>query len=123
MTSRAEGFLDCDGVGEGGGEGLTNFGRGRCRCRGGGWCRRVQEDQLIMLFQFELHRRLNAEDWVQVDARAVEVEDVLDGVAHLIHGFRGVPEGSLKDFPKDVGAYPRDLLLDGLYRMTLRYCD
>ena len=27
MTSRAEGFLDCNGVGEGGGEGSTNFGR------------------------------------------------------------------------------------------------
>ena len=26
MTSRAEGFLDCDGVGEGRGEGSTNFG-------------------------------------------------------------------------------------------------
>ena len=27
MTSKADGFLDCNGVGEGGGEGSTNFGR------------------------------------------------------------------------------------------------
>ena len=27
MTSKAEGFLDRSGVGEGGGKGLTNFGR------------------------------------------------------------------------------------------------
>ena len=27
MTRKAEGFLDCSGVGEGGGEGSTNFGR------------------------------------------------------------------------------------------------
>ena len=77
----------------------------------------------MTLFQLKLHGRLVAEDRVRVDARAVEVEDVLDGVAHLIHGFRGVPEGSLKDFSEDVGAYPRDLLLDGLYRMKIRYCD
>ena len=120
MTSRAEGFLDCNGVGEGGGEGLTNFGRGRCRCRGGGRCRRVQEDQLITLFQFELHRRLDAEDWVQVDARAVQVDDVQvehvqDGVAHLVHSLRGVC-GSLDDFPEDVGAYHGDFF-DGLSGM------
>ena len=121
MTSRAEGFLDCNGVGEGGGEGSTNFGRGRCRCRGGGWCRRVQEDQLITLFQFKLHRRLDVEDWVQVDARAVQVDDVQvehvhDGVAHLVHSLRGVLDGSLNDFPEDVGAYHGDFF-DGLSGM------
>ena len=58
--------------------------------------------------------------WVQVDARAVKVEDVQDEVAHLVHGFRGVLEGSLDNFSKDVGAYLRDLY-HGLYRMKMFY--
>ena len=69
-----------------------------------------------MLFQFKLRRRLVAEDWVRVDARAVDVEDVLDGVAHVIEGLSGSVEGRLEDFSDDVGAYPRNLLLNGLYR-------
>ena len=80
----------------------------------GGWCRRVQEDQLITLFQFELQRRLDAEDWVRVDARAVQVddvqvEDVHDGVAHLVHSLGGV-RGSLDDFSEDIGAYRGDFI-------------
>ena len=58
--------------------------------------------------------------WVRVDARAVEVEDVQDGVTHLIHSLSGVLESSLDDFSKDVGAYLRDLF-HGLYRMKMFY--
>ena len=58
--------------------------------------------------------------WVRVDARAVEVEDVQDGVTHLIHSLSGVLESSLDDFSEDVGAYLRDLF-HGLYRMKMFY--
>ena len=60
--------------------------------------------------------------WVRVDARAVEVEDVLNRVTHVIHGLRVVFEGGLKDFSENVRAYPRDLLLDGLYREIISNC-
>ena len=46
----------------------------------------------------------------------MDVEDVLDGVAHIIKGLNGIVEGRLKDFSDDVGACPQNLLLDGLYR-------
>ena len=49
MTSRADGFLDCDGVGEGGGEGLTNFGRllwGFKPCLRSSWLRTLSEADL-----------------------------------------------------------------------------
>ena len=58
--------------------------------------------------------------WVRVDARAVEVEDVQDGVTHLIHSLSGVLESGLNDFSEDVGAYLRDLF-HGLYRMKMLY--
>ena len=69
-----------------------------------------------MFFQLELHRRRVPEDRVRVDARAVDVEDVLDGVAHIIKGLSGSVKGSIKDFSDDVGAYPRNFPLNGLYR-------
>ena len=69
-----------------------------------------------MFFQLELHGRRVPEDRVRVDDRAVDVEDVLDGVAHVIKGLNGSVEGRLEDISDDVGAYPRNLLLDGLYR-------
>ena len=78
--------------------------------------------QLITFFQLELHGRLVPEDPVSVDARAVEVEDVLNRVTHVIHGLRGVFEGRLKDFSENVRAYPRGLLLDGLYMGIVSYC-
>ena len=49
MTSRADGFLDCDGVGEGGGEGSTNFGRlpwGFRPCLRSSWLRTLSEADL-----------------------------------------------------------------------------
>ena len=46
----------------------------------------------------------------------MDVEDVLDGVAHVIKGLDGSVEGRLEDFSDDVGAYPRNFLLNGLYR-------
>ena len=58
--------------------------------------------------------------WVRVDARAVKVEDVQDGVTHLIHSLSSVLESSLDDFSEDVGAYLRDLF-HGLYRMKMFY--
>ena len=51
--------------------------------------------QLVMFFQLKLWGRLVPEDWVRVDARAVEVEDVLNRVAHVVHGLRGVLEGGV----------------------------
>ena len=59
-----------------------------------------------MFFQLELKGRLVPEDRVQVDARAVEVEDVLNIVTHLIHGLRSAFEGRLEDFSENVRAYP-----------------
>ena len=77
--------------------------------------------QLVTFFQLKLRGRLVPEDWVQVDARAVEVEDVLNRVTHVIHGLRGVFEGGLEDFSENVRAYPRDLLLDSLYMEIISY--
>ena len=54
---------------------------------------------------------------VWVDARAMDVEDVLNGVAHVIKGLRG----SINDFSDDVGAYLRNFSLDGLYREIQNY--
>ena len=62
--------------------------------------------QLLTFFQLELHGRRVPEDWVRVDARAVDIEDVLDGVAHVIEGLSGSVEGRYEDFSDDVGAYP-----------------
>ena len=72
--------------------------------------------QLVTFFQLELLGRLVPEDRVRVDARAVDVANVLDRVAHVIKGLRGSIEGRLVDFSKNVGAYPQNFLLDGLYR-------
>ena len=58
--------------------------------------------------------------WVQVDARAVEVEDDQDGVTHLIQRLSGILESSLNDFSEDVGAYHGDFF-DGLNRMKMFY--
>ena len=59
-----------------------------------------------MFFQLALRGTLVPEDWVRVDSRAVEVEDVLNRVTHVIHGLRGVFEGVLKDFSENVRAFP-----------------
>ena len=58
--------------------------------------------------------------WVRVDARAVEVEDVQDGVTHLIHSLSSVLESSLNNLSEDVRAYLRDLF-HSLYRMKMFY--
>ena len=41
---------------------------------------------------------------VRVDARAVEVEDVLEGVKHVLKGLRG----RFDDFSDDIRAYLRN---------------
>ena len=51
--------------------------------------------QLITFFQLKLQGTLVPEDLVKVDARAVKVEDVLNRVAHVFHGLRGVLEGGV----------------------------
>ena len=50
----------------------------------------------------------------------VQVEDVHDGVAHLVHSLRGVLDSSLDDFPEDVGAYLGDFF-DSLSGMQMYY--
>ena len=72
--------------------------------------------QLVTFFQLELHGRRVPEDRVRVDARAVDVEDVLDGVAHVIKGLSGSVKGSVEDFSDDVRAYLQNFPLNGLYR-------
>ena len=67
-----------------------------------------------MFFQLELHGRRVPEEQVQVYARAVDVEDVLKGVAHVLKGLRG----SFDDFSDDVKAYLQNFSIDGLYRET-----
>merc|ERR1711954_322898 len=75
---------------------------------GGGKCnRRVKAErgrslqQLITFFQLELPDRQVPEERVRVDARAVDVEDVLEGVEHVLKGLRE----RFDDFSDDVRAY------------------
>ena len=65
-----------------------------------------------MFFQLELHGRQVPEEQFQVHARAVDVKDVLKGVAHVLKGLRG----SFNDFSDDVRAYLQNFSIDGLYR-------
>ena len=85
----------------------------------GGKCgRRVKAERgrslqkLIMFFQLKLHGRRVPEEQVRVHARAVDVEEVLKRVTHLLKGLRG----SFDDFSDDVRAYLRNFSIDGLYR-------
>ena len=50
----------------------------------------------------------------------VQVEDVHDGVAHLVHSLGGVLDSSHDNFPEDVGAYHGDYF-DGLSGMQMYY--
>ena len=76
--------------------------------------------QLIMFFKLELPNRQVPEECVRVDARAVDVEDVLEGVEHVFEGLRG----RFDDFSNDVRAYLRNFSAsirisqssEGLYR-------
>ena len=63
--------------------------------------RRSGLQQLIAFFKLDLPDGQVPEERVRVDARAVDVQDVLEGVEHVFEGLRG----RFDDFSNDVRAY------------------
>ena len=66
--------------------------------------RRRGLQQLVAFFKLELPDGQVPEERVGVDARAVDVQDVLEGVKHVFEALRG----RFNDFSDDVRAYLRN---------------